>query len=163
MKKGIAFLLAAIIGIGSGVGLAVALQINDVEDNTMMPSYLQGETVLINKLAYGDGIPERGDVVVFPNQVFTATGEGELMIKRVIAVPGDRVLITAGKVYVNNEPLSEDYVFSQGSSGEMEEIKVIVDHVFVLGDNRADSTDSRSETVGLVSSDDILGKVIFKW
>ena len=163
MKKGIAFLLAAVIGIGSGVALAVTLQMNDVEDNTMMPSYLEGETVLINKLSYRNEMPERGDVVVFSNQVFTATGEGELMLKRVIAVAGDRVLITGGKVYVNNKPLSEDYVFSQGSSGEMEEIKVIDDYVFVLGDNRADSTDSRSETVGLVSSDDILGKVIFKW
>ena len=85
------------------------------------------------------------------------------MMKRVIAIPGDKVMITDGAVYLNNRQIEEDYVFTEGISGEMAEIEIPKGRVFVLGDNRAGSTDSRSETVGLVKIDEILGKVIYKW
>lgn len=84
-------------------------------------------------------------------------------MKRVVAVGGDQVLITGGKVYVNNRELKENYVFTEGISGEMEQVRVPDGQVFVLGDNRAASTDSRSETVGFVEQDEIQGKVIFTW
>ena len=85
------------------------------------------------------------------------------MAKRVIGTAGDRVMITEGQVYVNNEKLDEAYVFTQGISGDMDEMQVPEGKVFVLGDNRAASTDSRHESVGMVDEEDLLGKVILKW
>ena len=163
MKKFIAFLIAACLGVSAGVAVSVAFQVTDVTDNSMLPSYSEGEKVLVNRVSYRADEPGRGDVVLLPNEVYAVTGEGKVMMKRVIAVPGDTVLITSGKVYVNNKPLTEKYIFTEGTSGEMDQVKVDEGHVFVLGDNRAASTDSRDEAVGLVNIDDILGKVIYKW
>ena len=163
MKKFIAFLVAACLGVGAGVAISVSFLVTGVTDNSMLPSYSEGETVLVNKISYRNSEPKRGDVILLPNEVYAITGEGKVMMKRVIAVPGDTVLITGGKVYVNNKPITEKYTFTEGTSGEMDQVNVDEGHVFVLGDNRAASTDSRSEAVGLVSTDDILGKVIYKW
>ena len=164
MKKILAFLLAAVLGTGSGLGLSLAFQVAQVEDNSMLPTYEYGEKALISRLAYaGDRKPVRGDVVLIPNLVYAVTGENGIMMKRIVAVGGDRVMITEGKVYVNNREIEEDYVFSQGTGGEMNEVRVPVGKVFVLGDNRAASTDSRSEFVGMTDESELLGKVIFKW
>ncbi len=169
MKKGLSFLLAACLGVGAGLFLSLAFQITKVTDNSMLPAYEAGERVLVSSFAYEEempllgGSPRQGDVVLLPNAVYAATGEDSIMVKRVIGTPGDLVMITAGKVYVNNKELEEDYVFTQGISGEMDQITVPAGKVFVLGDNRAASTDSRSESVGMADIDTLLGKVIFKW
>ena len=163
MKKFIAFLVAACLGVGAGVAVSVSFQVTGVTDNSMLPSYSEGETVLVNRISYRNSEPKRGDVILLPNEVYAVTGEGKVMMKRIIAIPGDTVLITGGKVYVNNKPLTEKYTFTDGTSGEMDQVKVDKGHVFVLGDNRAASTDSRDEAVGLIRIDDILGKVIYKW
>lgn len=164
MKKILAFLLAAVLGTGSGLGLSLAFQVMQVEDNSMLPTYEYGEKTLVSRFSYaGDRKPVRGDVVLIPNIVYAVTGENGIMMKRIVAVGGDRVMITGGKVYVNNRELEEEYVFSQDTGGEMDEVRVPVGKVFVLGDNRTSSTDSRSEFVGLPDESEILGKVIFKW
>lgn len=135
----------------------------------MTPSYEEGDFVVVSRQAFDDAdggrkTPDRGDVVLMRNEIYGLTGEDGQMIKRVAAVGGDRVLITGGKVYVNNRELSEErYVLAEGIGGEMEEVRVRPGHVFVLGDNRAESTDSRSVTVGQVKVEDLLGKVIYKW
>lgn len=159
MKRWIAFFLAAVLGVCGGVVLAVFFQVSQVTDGSMMPGFEQGQRVL----ACRSFDVERGDVVLFDNQVYAATGEGRQMMKRVAALGGDRVLITGGRVYVNNKALAEPYVFTQDISGEMEEIQIPDGYVFVLGDNRAASTDSRSEAVGLIRQDDLRGKVIYRW
>lgn len=164
MKRGIVFFLAALLGVGSGVALAMGFMVTDVSDNSMMPSYTQGDKILVGRQVYRNDSPERGDVILFPNQIYSSTGENGLMMKRVIGLPEDQVMLTGGQVYVNNRVLEEeDYIFSAGISGEMEQVTVPAGKVFVLGDNRATSTDSRSETVGFVDADAILGKVIFQW
>lgn len=178
MKRWIAFFLAAVLGIGGGVALAVFFQITQVTDSSMMPGFEQGQRVLVRcndgnglealgSLSFLDGFGsfdvERGDVVLFDSQVYAPTGEGKRMMKRVIGLSGDRVMITCGRVYVNNAPLEESYVFTQNISGEMDEIRIPDGYVFVLGDNRAASTDSRSEAVGLVKEDDLAGKVLYQW
>ena len=163
MKKFIAFLVAACLGVGAGAAISVSFQVTGVTDNSMLPSYSEGETVFVNRISYRNSDPKRGEVNLLPNEVYAVTGEGKVMMKRVIAVSGDVVLITGGKVYVNNKPLTEKYTFTEATSGEMDQVKVDAGHVFVLGDNRAASTDSRDEAVGLVRIDDILGKVIYKW
>jgi len=164
MKKAIAFLFAACLGAGCGLALALAFQVATVDDNSMLPSYEEGQRILVSNFAYEkEGAPRRGDVVLMKNFMYASTGENGIMMKRVIGISGDRIMINAGKVYVNNRQLEEDYVFTPGTSGEMEEVTVPAGKVFVLGDNRAASTDSRSETVGMADLDALFGKVIFKW
>lgn len=164
MKKIIAFLVAAVLGTGAGLGFSLAFQVSRVEDNSMLPAYEYGENALVSRLAYaGDRKPARGDVVLIPNLVYAVTGENGIMMKRIVAVGGDRVMITGRKLYVNNREVEEGYVFSQETGGEMEQVNVPPGKVFVLGDNRAASTDSRSQFVGMPDESEILGKVIFKW
>ena len=164
MKKCIAAVLAAALGIGAGLALSVMFQVTDITDNTMLPAFSEGDKALVSRWAFSGGrTPSSGDVVLFPNESYSPTGEGRIMVKRVIAGPGDQVLITGGAVYVNNKAIEESYIFTPGVSGELEPVDVPAGSVFVLGDNRAQSTDSRSETVGLVNIEDILGKVIFQW
>lgn len=165
MKKCIVFFMAACLGIVSGIIAGNLYQVTDVSDNSMMPSYSEGDGLLVSRMDLPEqSDPERGDVVLFPNRVYSVTGESGVMLKRVIGVPGDRVMITGGKVYVNNRELAEkDYIFSEGIAGEMNEIHVPKGRVFVLGDNRACSTDSRSKSVGMVRTENLLGKVIYKW
>ena len=112
-KGWIAFFLAAALGVLGGVVLAMFFQITQVTDNSMMPGFEQGQHVLVQS-SVGSFDAERGDVVLFDNQVYAATGESGHMMKRVIGTGGDRVMITGGRVYVNNVPLEEDYVFRQG-------------------------------------------------
>ena len=102
-------------------------------------------------------------MILMKNKIYAVSGENTVMLKRVIGVEGDRILITEGQVYVNNQKLDEEYVFTQGISGDMEEIQIPAGKIFVMGDNRAASTDSRHESVGLVDEEDLLGKVILKW
>lgn len=163
MKRAIGFLFGAALGIGAGLVLAVCFSVTDVTDNSMLPAFSEGDGVLLRRNAYDGGQPAAGDVILFPSKIYTETGEDSLMLKRVIGVPGDRVMITGGNLYINNRQEKEDYVFTPGLNGEMEEVTVPAGHVFVLGDNRAASTDSRSDAVGFVEIESIEGKVIFQW
>jgi signal peptidase I len=119
----------------------------------MEPTLQSGEFVIVNKLAYFLGEPNLGDVIVFhfprdPDQEY---------IKRVIGLPGDRVVIKGGKVYVNGELLQEDYI----AAPPVYEITVDVpvDSLYVLGDNRNNSSDSHNW--GPVPMDYVVGKAIF--
>ena len=164
MKKSVVFLLAVILGTGAGLLVSLAFQITEVTDHSMLPAYENGDQVLVSRLAFaGKKEPQQGDVILMKNKIYAVSGENTVMLKRVIGVEGDRILITEGQVYVNNQKLDEEYVFTQGISGDMEEIQSPAGKIFVMGDNRAASTDSRHESVGLVDEEDLLGKVILKW
>jgi signal peptidase I len=120
---------------------------------SMEPHINSGEYVVINTLAYRFGQPHRGDIVAFRH---TADAP-ELYIKRIIAVPGDRVRIDRGAVYVNGAKLDEPYVrYPDGRS--FPEMTVPAQTVYVLGDNRANSEDSRF--FGPVSEGDLTGKAL---
>jgi signal peptidase I len=106
-------------------------------------------------------------VVVFPVQSTDALGEkvDTYYVKRVIGLPGETVQIIDGKVYINDQPLTDDkYCLSEIlDSGSAEQpITLKEDEYFVLGDNRNMSTDSRSEYVGLVKRQDIIGEVFMR-
>ena len=124
-----------------------------VDGSSMAPTLADGQFVMVNRLAYKFGEPSHGDIVVFryprdPEQDF---------VKRIIGLPGDTVEIRGGHVYVNGLQLEESYIAaaarSQGSW------TVPDDHLFVLGDNRNNSQDSRN--FGFVSMDEVLGKALF--
>lgn len=114
---------------------------------------------------------ENGDVIVLMRPAEFRTGqlvgirhEGKVLLKRVIGGPGDIVLMTEdGAVYVNDEKLDEPYVTEQalGASDVSFPYQVPDNSYFVLGDHRSVSLDSRSETVGCIRSEQIIGRVVF--
>ena len=120
---------------------------------SMAPHIDSGEVVLINTMAYRLRRPQRGDIIAFRHD---APGP-EIFIKRVIGLPGDRVAIQKGQVFVNAVPLAEPYVrFPDRRS--FASVTVPQGALYVLGDNRADSDDSRFW--GFVHQDEVLGKAL---
>jgi signal peptidase I len=121
-----------------------------VEGSSMEPSLHDGELVVVNRLAYRWGAPQRGDIVVFhfpldPDRRF---------IKRVIGLPGEHVVVGDGQVTVDGVRLDEPYIAaSPRYSGEWE---IQPGQLFVLGDNRNNSSDS--QTWGPVPLDQLIGK-----
>lgn len=120
-----------------------------IEGQSMEPNLHDGEYVLIDKVSYALHSPERGDVVVF-----VRPGERDY-IKRVIGLPGDTVEVRGGQVLVNGVVLDEPYL-SQPMHQEIGARQVEPDRYFVMGDNRNNSSDSRS--FGTISAKDIVGR-----
>lgn len=119
---------------------------------SMQPTFVEGDVLLVNKLAYKLGKLHTGDVVIFhnPNDV------EEDYIKRLIGKPGDVVRVEGGVVFVNGIPLEEDYIADPPYyTGEW---LVPQGFVFVLGDNRNQSSDSHSW--GYVPLEDLVGKAL---
>jgi signal peptidase I len=125
-----------------------------VDGPSMEPSFYHNDHVIVNRWAYKLGDIERGDVVVFP---FPHLPD-EDFIKRVIGLPGDKIEVFNGIVYVNDYPIEEPYVMASPTRDYMERF-VPEGMVFVMGDNRNNSSDSREW--GFLSIDDIIGKAIF--
>jgi signal peptidase I len=124
-----------------------------VESISMQPTLFAGNYVLVNKLAYKWGTPSRGDVIVFkyppdPDQV--------PYIKRVIGLPGDRIHIADGKVSINDQMLDEPYIRVATMQGG--DWMVPDKSLFVMGDNRNNSSDSRSW--GMVPYPNVIGKAL---
>ena len=122
----------------------------------MVPTLEVGDRVLVNKLSYEFGDVERGDVVVFARPGGAGADGIEDLIKRVIAIPGDTIEGRDGEVYLNDELLDEDYLPEGIVTAEFGPETVPADHVWVMGDNRPQSDDSRR--FKFVPQDDIVGK-----
>ena len=123
-----------------------------VDGFSMNPTLQNGEYILVNKMAYKTGKPQRGDIVVF---MFPMNLEEDL-IKRVIGLPGESVIVKDGVVSINGTPLKEPYInaapFYNG------EWQVPEGQLFVLGDNRNDSRDSHQW--GLLPIENVIGKAV---
>jgi len=127
-----------------------------VEGTSMMPSLEDQERIFVNKFVYRLEPIERGDIVVFRYP----RDPSKSYIKRVIGVAGDRIRIDGGQVYVNDEPLDEDYVPSAYTDARSYPETVVPEHCyFVLGDHRSMSSDSRE--FGPVNQNLIYGKAVF--
>lgn len=169
------------------VALTVAILIKSflvqafyIPSGSMEPSLLPGDRVLVNKLAYRFGEPVRGDIVVFDSPFAEGTDDRSLwravvrnvseslgigtpateFIKRVIALPGDTVEIRNGLVFVNGEPVEEEYLSAERSLADLDPEVIPAGHVFVLGDNRTRSQDSR--IFGPVPLDEVVGKAFVR-
>jgi signal peptidase I len=122
-----------------------------VRGQSMEPTLCDSERVVVEKITYRflHG-PRRGDVIVL-----RVTGQDDLLIKRVIALPGEKVAVQGGKVYINDQPLDESWTFREGG---LDYAPTLIPplHVFVMGDNRGHSNDSRS--FGPVPVDQIFGR-----
>ena len=116
---------------------------------------------LVNRFIYKVSDPKPNDIIVFlPN----GNEKSHYYVKRVIAVPGDTVLIQNGAVYVNGELFDEkvDVSAIEEAGLASEELKLEDDEYFVLGDNRNNSEDSRYANIGNVKKDYIIGKAWFR-
>lgn len=125
-----------------------------VDGPSMEPSYYHNNRVVVSKVSYLLGDIERGDVIVFP----APPNPEEDYIKRVIGLPGDQILVQNGVVFINGEALVEPYI-SAPPINNMRTTTVPEDSVFVMGDNRNVSSDSRSW--GPLPIEDIIGKAVF--
>jgi signal peptidase I len=107
---------------------------------SMVPTLKYGDRVLVNKFIYRFTEPQRGDIIVFKS----VEGDGQDLIKRVVGVPGDEIAVRRGKLFVNGEPQKEPYVNKKYPDRSFyAPTTVPKDHVFAMGDNRANSQDSR--------------------
>lgn len=125
----------------------------EVSGLSMAPRISSGEFVLINTFAYRFHPPRRGDIIAFHHDMPAP----EIFIKRVIGLPGDRVQIDRGNVLLNGSLLQEPYV----RYADMRSFPATVvprDALYVLGDNRIDSNDSRFW--GFVPESEVLGKAV---
>ena len=128
----------------------------------MLPTLHENDYLIINKIGYKIGEPKNGDVIVFKSDLEKNDGTTKDLVKRIIGVAGDKVVIKDGKVYLNDKLLDETYL-SEGmdTTGDVD-IVVPEGKLFVLGDNREVSLDSRYEQVGLVDVNDVEGKVLVR-
>lgn len=127
-----------------------------VEGMSMEPNFHDGQFLLINKLAYRLGEPQRGDVIVFrypldPSRDF---------IKRVIALPGETVEIRGGQVLINGQPIDDPATVREASYNYPATV-LRPEELFVLGDNRPNSSDSHSW--GTLPMDLVIGKVVLSY
>ncbi len=125
-----------------------------VDGPSMQPKLYTDEYVFMEKVTFWFRTPERGDIVIcsFPDST-------DSYIKRVIGMPGDRLRIKDGTLYIN-DTANYDY-FDDVIRADMDQITVPDDCVFVMGDNRNQSRDSRDESVGPIPYEKVLGKALF--
>jgi signal peptidase I len=124
-----------------------------IESHSMEPTFIEGQFVLVNKLAYRLGEPQRGEVTVFHNP----DNPDEDYIKRIIGLPGDQVEVVGDRVLINGQELSQPFDHELMPPDAYYGPYVVPDNsLFVMGDNRPRSSDSRA--IGPISEDLVVGK-----
>ena len=134
-------------------------QRTEVEGSSMENTLHNGDNLIVDKLSYRFHDPERFDIIVFPFQFQDNT----YYIKRIIGLPGETVqIMDDGSIYINGEKLEENYgmeVIKPETIGRAAEpIELGDDEYFVMGDNRNNSSDSRTDMVGNIKRENIIGK-----
>ena len=151
------------------IGLALLLffvlrmfvfRVAHVSGDSMTPTLSDGDRVILNRAAIVFGAPRVGDIVAFPYP----DDPSDYYIKRVIAVSGDVVNMVDGRFIINGEPLDDAFsyeiVWATGNVGFP--VTVEEGRVFVLGDNRNGSKDSRYASVGTIANREIIGRVLIR-
>jgi signal peptidase I len=130
-----------------------------IPSGSMLPTLQEQDRVLVNKLSYDLHPVHRGDIIVFkgPEQ---AAGQVKDLIKRVIGLPGDTVESREGVMYVNGNPIKEDYLGPGITTGPLEPQKIPPGHYWVMGDNRGNSKDSRF--FGPIAKNLIIGRAFVR-
>lgn len=134
-------------------------QRTEVDGSSMEPMLSHGDNLIVDKISYRFRDPQRYDIIVFPFQY----QENTYYIKRIIGLPGETIQIDGeGNIYVDGDLLRENYgreIIRADTVGiAVNPITLGEDEYFVMGDNRNNSTDSRTEIVGNIKRDDIIGR-----
>jgi signal peptidase I len=127
---------------------------------SMFPTLDEGDRVLVNKLSYKMHDVNRGDLVVFERPKGQPESEIKDLIKRVVALPGETIETREGTVYIDGKQLEEDYLVEGVTTENLRRQEVPAGHVFVMGDNRSDSADSR--VFGTIDEDTIIGRAFIR-
>ena len=157
---------------------AVLAQPFYIPSASMEPQLQEGDRVVVFRTAYRLHDPRRGDIVVFPSPAVPAEDEGLLeglahdvlesvalrdpgdreLIKRVIGLPGELIEGRDGSVWIDGQRLVEPYLPDGVATSDFGPLEVPAEHVFVLGDNRANSHDSRFPDIGPIDIGEIVGR-----
>ena len=159
---------------------AVLAQAFYIPSESMQPQLRERDRVIVSRTAYRLHEPRRGDIIVFPSPAVPAEDEGLLsglvhdvlesvalrdpgdreLIKRVIGLPGETIEGRDGRVRINDRPLVEPYLTESVVTSNFGPMEVPAGHVFVMGDNRSNSHDSRFGDIGFIDIDTIVGRAI---
>lgn len=124
-----------------------------VSGDSMLPTLQSNQSLGVEKVSRYFSLPKQGEIVIV-----TDPDNNETLVKRVIGLPGDTIEIKNSTVYINGQPLHEDYT-SKDPYNDIKPLTVPADSIFVMGDNRANSKDSRF--FGPVNKDAIIGHALF--
>ena len=150
--------LSVILALGIRTFVAEARYI---PSGSMLPTLQINDRLIVDKLSYHFHSLERGDIVVFsPTQTLKDQGFKDAFIKRIIGLPGEKVEVKGGRVYINDQPLREDYI-EEKPSYQWGPVQVASDSYLVLGDNRNNSYDSHYW--GFVPRDRIIGRAVVRF
>lgn len=134
-----------------------------IPSDSMLPTLHQGDRLVVEKVSYLFHLPHRGDIVVFePPEALQSQGysKDQVFIKRIIGEPGQTVSVSQGRVYINNKPLTEDYI-AELPAYELVAAPIPEEKFFVMGDNRNDSNDSH--IWGFLPKKNIIGRAVFRF
>lgn len=126
-----------------------------VDGESMVPTLVDGEHMLVEKASYWFRTPARGEIIICYYPGYT-----ESCVKRVIGLPGETVQIEGGIVYINGAPLDERDYWNDTIAGDYPAYTVPEGMVFVMGDNRNYSKDSRNASVGAIPPEKVVGRVL---
>lgn len=146
--------------ISIAIAVAVAIVIRTfifepiiVKESSMLPTLHEGQAMGVEKVSRYSSLPNRGDIVIV-----TAPNNQETLVKRVVGLPGDTIEVKNSTLYVNGKAQTEPYI-SKTPYNDFKAVTVPPDTIFVMGDNRAVSMDSRM--IGPINKDAIIGHAIF--
>lgn len=157
-KEIVSFIKSLVIAtIAAVLIITFVFQVVTVDKTSMYPTLKPNNRLILEKVTYYFSKPKRGDIIVFKYPKDTR----EKFIKRVIGVPGDKIKIEDGTLYINGVKQNESYI-KEEMTGDFPETTVPADSIFAMGDNRNNSMDSRDESVGFIPYKLIIGKAVFR-
>lgn len=133
------------------------ISLSRIVGESMTPVLYEKDWIITNRLAYDEKSPQRNDVILFrKNEI-----ERNMIVKRVVGLPLDRIEIKSGVLFINETPLLGKIPFME-EDFSMSEVTVPSEHYFVMGDNYKESVDSRYWEDPFVAESELIGKVIYK-
>jgi signal peptidase I len=141
-------------------------QVTVVVGTSMMPTLQNGNRLMMDKLTIKFIEFERGDIVVVEAEEELIqsghTAAQSPLIKRVVGLPGDRVRVEDGKVFVNDELKEESYILGGITYGDVSEVLVPEKHIYVMGDNRTPGGSIDSRILGTFEQERVIGRVVYR-
>jgi signal peptidase I len=144
-----------ILVVGSFITFNYVLLCIRIQGISMLPTYQNGRLNFVNRLAYWQHEPQRGDVVSI-----WFTGKNVMLLKRIVGLPGERVAFRMGVIYINDQALEEPYVKKTRAPWNRKEVSLAPDEYFAVGDNR-EMPDITMHELGEFKRSRIAGKVLF--